>query len=117
MVSSHSLTELQLLKSGMALSISGGLLKLQPGRETDGGGRGGADGGRGREMDRETEGLVGGSLKMSKESKAVENAGTTREEGGAEGGAVGAEAGSQYQLKRQRAEVTAALGRRLLRLD
>lgn len=29
MVSSHSLTELQLLRSGMALSISGGLFKLK----------------------------------------------------------------------------------------
>lgn len=31
-------------------------------------------------MNRETEGLVGGSLKMSKQSKAGENAGTTGEE-------------------------------------
>lgn len=30
MVSSHSSTELQLLKSGIALSISGGLFKLRP---------------------------------------------------------------------------------------
>lgn len=85
MVSSHSLTELQLLKSGMALSISGGLLKLRPG---EGDGWRQADGrtnrGRGREMNRETEGLVGGSLKMRKESKASEKAGT---EGGEEGGA------------------------------
>lgn len=82
MVSSHSLTELQLLKSGMALSISGGLLKLRPG-EGDGWRAGGrVGGGRGREMNRETEGLVGGSLKMSKQSKAVENAGTTGGEQG-----------------------------------
>lgn len=34
MVSSQSLTELQLLRSGMALSIRGGLFKLQePGNE------------------------------------------------------------------------------------
>lgn len=74
MVSSHSLTELQLLKSGMALSISGGLLKLRPG---EGDGWRQADGGRGREMNRETEGLVGGSLKMRKESKASEKRGRT----------------------------------------
>lgn len=83
MVSSHSLTELQLLKSGMALSISGGLLKLRPGRQTDGGGR--MDRGRGREMNRETEGLVRGSLKMRKESKGSEK----RRDGRREQGGVG----------------------------
>lgn len=77
MVSSQSLTELQRLKSGMALSVSGGLLKLRP-REGDGWRQ--ADGGRRGETKREIEGLVGGSLKMSKESKASEKAGTTREE-------------------------------------
>lgn len=63
MVSSQSFTELQLLKSGIALSISGGLFKLWPGERqmaTD----------RRVEMNRETKRLVGGSLKMRKESKA-----------------------------------------------
>lgn len=49
MVSSHSFTELQLLRSGMALSIRGGLSKLWWG----GGG----------------EELVGGSLKMREDSE------------------------------------------------
>lgn len=69
MVSSHSFTELQLLKSGIALSISGGLFKLWP-RER----QMAIDRQREEKMNGKTKRLVGGSPKTRKESKSVEEA-------------------------------------------
>lgn len=69
MVSSHSFTELQLLKSGMALSISVGLLNLRPRKRQIA-----TDRQRRREMNGRITRLVGGSLKMRKKAKGEQEA-------------------------------------------